>query len=75
MVSLFDLSVPNSRAKASKLLKQPSFRRGTCGASQLGGSPLALKQNFMLIFWGGAKIFHFIFFSGFIHVHCSLEYP
>ena len=75
VASLFNLSVPNGRAKASKLLNHPALGRPHVACSQLGDNPLAPNQSFRLIFGGGAKIFHFIFFSGFIYDHCHLEYP
>ena len=72
---LVDLSVPKSRAQASKLLNHQAPSWPHVVYSQLGDNLLALNQSFMLIFGGGAKIFHSIFFSGFIYDHCYLEYP
>ena len=63
MASLFNLSVPKGRAKASN-----------CSNNLAPGWPHVV-QSFRLISGGGAKIFHSIFFSGFIHDHCHLEYP
>ena len=75
VASLIDLSVPKGRAKASKLLNHQLLGRPHMACSQLGDNPLAPNQSFRLIFGGGAKIFHSIFFSGFIYDHCHLEYP
>ena len=72
---LIDLSVPKVVPKQVNCSITRLYAGHIWRVPHLGDNPLTPNQSFRLIFGGGAKIFHSIFFSGFMYDHCHLEYP